>query len=134
MPPGLARALEIAAGLMLFLLGASVLRRAVRPVPAVPATAGMIPRALLVGGVHGMEGSAAVVVAMMPGLRSPLHAVATLALFGLGTIAGMVACSLAVAVPLRFSLPRLKGAGRGIQLALGASSMCLGAWFAFQAV
>jgi cytochrome c biogenesis protein CcdA len=140
-PAALRPGLEIAAGIMLILLGVDVLRR-VRSLRAVTGIAdGALPgggdgarrflmRAFIVGGVHGMEGSAALVLASLPAFRSTAGALAYLAVFGFGSIGGMMACSAAIALPLHAGARRLGRALSGIQVVVGISSIAIGAWIA----
>jgi hypothetical protein len=135
-PPSAGPWLEAAAGGLLVLLGLDVLRRLRHrheghTHSTISTT--LIPRALLVGGMHGMAGSAALVVAVVPVLPSPGVVLAYLALFGAGSILGMVLCSLALSVPLRLSLRSHSGV-RGLQLAVGTASVVLGCWVGVKAV
>jgi hypothetical protein len=90
------------------------------------ADASSMRRPVVVGFVHGLAGSAFVallVLAAIPGWASQL---AYLALFGIGTIAGMAAITAAIAVPatmgaLRFS--RMRG---GLRVASGLASIAFG--------
>jgi ABC-type nickel/cobalt efflux system permease component RcnA len=90
-------------------------------------------RALLVGGVHGMAGSAALVVLSLQSVSSPLGALGYVAVFGLGSVLGMVLFSMAIALPFRLRARRLEGAWRSLQAALGAASIALGAWVVLRA-
>ncbi len=124
-PPAVADGLAAAAGAMLVWLGAAALRR---PAGAAPPTANaFVGRALLVGGVHGIEGSGAVVLLALPGLRSTGAAAGWLAAFGAGSIGGMLACSLAVTLPLGIAARRLAGAAPLVQRAVGAATVAVGA-------
>ncbi len=66
--------------------------------------------ALLVGSVHGVAGSAALLLIALPRATSGADAVAGLAAFGIGSILGMLLFSLALSVPLRISLSMRRGA------------------------
>lgn len=135
-PPGVGRALETLAGAVLVWLGVDVLRRARRAATLHPAVAGAPPlsRALLVGGVHGMEGSGAVVLLALPALRGYGDAFAYLGVFGVGSILGMLICSLAVSLPMDAAAQRFAGAGRALQLLVGATSVLLGGSIAGRAL
>ena len=63
-------------------------------------------RPLIVGTVHGLAGSAAVALLVLTTIREPLWAVAYLAVFGVGTIAGMMLITTLVAAPLVYSQKR----------------------------
>lgn len=128
LPPPIAGALEIVAGAVLIWLGVDVVRRA-RPVP-LPAEAALpafATRAFVVGGVHGLEGSGAVVLLALPSVHATSTAAVYLGAFGLGSVAGMVACSFAVTLPLGLAARRLARRARAVQLVVGATSVVVGA-------
>jgi cytochrome c biogenesis protein CcdA len=93
---------------------------------------GVTWRALLVGTMHGLAGSAALVLVAVAETRSIAAAVAYLALFGAGSILGMVALSLAISLPLRLSVQRLGALRVGLQGLLGSATIALGCWMALQ--
>lgn len=64
-------------------------------------------RALAVGMVHGLAGSAALVLMTLDRLASPWWGVAYIALFGVGSMLGMALLSVVIAFPLRVSARRL---------------------------
>lgn len=133
-PPAVASALELAAGAVLVWLGVDVVRRALRRPRAVGDAAAARPgdgrggasRALFVGGVHGIEGSGAVVLLVLPSVHSTAQALAYLGAFGLGSVAGMLLCSLLVTLPLGVAARRVRRGGRVLQLAVGAASLAVG--------
>ena len=162
LPEPVARGFEIAAGCMLVGLGVDVLRRlrrrrvhfhvhqhgdgmrhlhahAHRAHGAHDAVAHehshrrVLPRALLVGGVHGLAGSGALVLLSMQVLGSGWQAVAYVVCFAVGSILGMVAFSLALTLPFALS-PRLleRAAGR-IEAVAGIVTISIGCWIAVQA-
>ena len=158
LPDPVARAFEGVVALMLILLGADVLRRLrARGVhlhwhrhDGGPAhfhahahaaggaryqhrhehSARLVPRALLVGCVHGLAGSAALVVLSLELTRSTAQALLYLAAFALGSIAGMAALSLAISVPLGRSSERLGAVWHVIEGALGVVTIGIGCWMA----
>src|SRR6202158_4030902 len=62
-----------------------------------------VVRPLAVGIVHGLAGSAAVALLVLTTIRVPLAAVLYLLIFGVGTIAGMMLITAAIAIPFTFS-------------------------------
>jgi len=53
-------------------------------------------------------------------------------LFGVGSILGMVALSLAISIPLRLSMRRIGALRAGLQGILGSATIALGCWMALQ--
>ena len=62
-----------------------------------------------------------------------LLAVAYLVLFGVGTIAGMVVVTLAIALPSLYAAQRLEGARQLLRYAAGFASIAFGLYLAHQA-
>jgi sulfite exporter TauE/SafE len=89
---------------------------------------GVLSRALLVGSVHGLAGSAALVLIPLQSSGSVLQAFAYLIAFGAGSIAGMVLFSAAISVPLRLSARHLGLTLRMVEGVLGTLTIVLGCW------
>jgi ABC-type nickel/cobalt efflux system permease component RcnA len=83
-------------------------------------------RSLLVGLMHGMAGSAALLVLALSQAANPAQAVAYVLLFGLGSMLGMGALSAVIAVPLAVSARWLTWANRGLQGAVGVVTIAVG--------
>lgn len=83
-------------------------------------------RALLVGMVHGMAGSAALILLSLEALRSPAWGLAYIAIFGAGSILGMAALSVAIAVPLRLTSRHLARTYAGLSATVGIATVLLG--------
>lgn len=88
---------------------------------------GLPLRSLAVGMMHGLAGSAALVLLALGSVESVPVALLYIALFGLGSIAGMVVLSAVMAVPLSYSARIFTWANRGLQTAIGAVTMLVGA-------
>ena len=84
-------------------------------------------RAFIVGMVHGMAGSAALVVLVLGTVESLWLGIGYMALFGLGSIVGMAVLSLTISVPLRLSARSMTWAYNGLQGAVGVWTLVLGA-------
>ena len=76
--------------------------------------------------MHGLAGSAALVVLAGAALSSPLDGVFYVLVFALGSVAGMVALSLVIAIPIGWSAKSLTSANRGLQSGVGLASLALG--------
>ena len=149
-PDGLAGKLEFAVGAMLLLLGGQVLwrlwRRRVhvhlhehegtrhlhlhghqdRREEAHLHQHGFRWRTLAVGFMHGMAGSAALLLLAMAQVKDPLRGLAYILVFGVGSMVGMGALSAVIAVPLALSARFLTLANNGLQAVIGVCTVGLG--------
>jgi len=89
-------------------------------------------RPLAVGIVHGLAGSAAVVLLVLTTIRVPIWEVLYLLVFGIGTVAGMMLITAAIAVPFTFSENRFARLHRGLGLASGLVSLVFGLFIVYQ--
>src|SRR3954470_17518140 len=83
-------------------------------------------RPFVVGVVHGLAGSAAAALLIVPLIDDPRWAALYLLTFGLGTIVGMTVVTIAVAAPSLFAASRVHGFERGLRVASGAVSLVFG--------
>ncbi len=90
-------------------------------------------RALLIGIVHGMAGTAAVALLVLATLHSAATALLYLLVFGLGTIVGMTALTAAMAYPLA-RLARLRRLREAMAIASGIAAIAFGCWYAVRLV
>ena len=84
-------------------------------------------RSLLVGLMHGMAGSAALLVLAVSQVNNPIYGMLYVALFGVGSMLGMGILSAVIAVPLAASARWLTWANRSLQGAVGTITMGIGA-------
>jgi high-affinity nickel-transport protein len=89
-------------------------------------------RPLAIGIVHGLAGSAAVALLVLTTIRVPSWAVLYLLVFGIGTVAGMMLITAAIAVPFKFSEKRFARLNRGLGLASGIVSLVFGLFIVYQ--
>jgi len=89
-------------------------------------------RPLVVGIVHGMAGSAAVALLVLTVIRNPAWAIAYLLVFGLGTIAGMMLITAAIAVPFAYTGKRFSRVNRYMAVASGVISLVFGFFILYQ--
>jgi high-affinity nickel permease len=149
--------LEFAVGLMLIVLGANVLRKMMRQTAIhvhthehdgtrhshlhvhladakhehkhhVIRVAG---RPFVVGVVHGLAGTAAVLLLVVGAIPSALLALGTIIIFGVGTIGGMMAMSVLMSVPLVYAAGRVNMVERILRFIAGAFSLGFGVFLAW---
>ncbi len=83
-------------------------------------------RPLLVGIVHGAAGSAALTLLVLSTISSTVHALLYILIFGIGSMIGMAAVSILLAIPLHLAGNRMGGAMRPIQVSTGVFSCLFG--------
>ena len=88
-------------------------------------------RPIMIGTVHGLAGSAAVALLVLPIIHEPIWAMAYLLLFGIGTIAGMMLITAAIAVPISYST-RFQFLHRRLAPAAGFLSLGFGLFLVYQ--
>jgi len=88
-------------------------------------------RPLFVGLVHGLAGSAAVALLVLSTIRNPRWAVAYLLIFGVGTIAGMMLITAAIALPFSFAGYKYAWLNRGLVTGSGLLSLGFGLFVAY---
>lgn len=89
-------------------------------------------RTLLIGMMHGMAGSAALLLLTTQTVSSPHVGLGYVALFGVGSVLGMAALSAVIAIPLSRSAAALTWANRGIQGGVGVWTLVLGGYIIYQ--
>lgn len=85
---------------------------------------------LLVGSVHGLAGSGPLIVIVAAQTGSVAVGLLYLAIFGIGSIGGMLLMSALVGLPFALS-SRLVGIHRGLQTAAGVLSILFGLWYGY---
>ena len=76
--------------------------------------------------MHGLAGSAALVVLTASTLDTPVLGLGFIVLFGLGSIIGMAALSMIIAIPISMTAHRLTRANFGLQAAIGLATVTVG--------
>jgi len=89
-------------------------------------------RPFVVGAVHGMAGSAAATLLILPLIDDARWAVLYLVVFGIGTMAGMALITAAIAAPALYRPARMKRLERSIRLASGAVSVTFGLYLGYK--
>ena len=125
--PKVGLSMELCVAVMLMVLGyLNLTRRS----PANSASPQFRP--FIVGAVHGMAGSAAAALLIVPLIGDARLALLYLGVFGAGTIVGMTFVTMAIAAPALYAGDRLAGLHRGIRAASGAVSLLFGAWLSYK--
>lgn len=83
-------------------------------------------RTLAIGLVHGMAGSAALVVLTASTLESPAWGIAYILAFGFGTTLGMGLLSAVIAAPITLTARSLTFANRSLQFVIGIATCAIG--------
>ena len=94
------------------------------------ATIGLKPG--LVGAMHGLAGSGALTLLVLTQINSPLLGLIYLAVFGIGSIFGMLLMSALVGLPFVFSSRKFGGVHYGLQALAGILSIGFGIWYAYE--
>jgi high-affinity nickel permease len=89
-------------------------------------------RPFLLGIVHGMAGSAGLMLLTLAAIPSAVGALVYVLVFGLGSTLGMLVLSGLMGVPLALSAGRSRVAQVVLQTLAGSASLVLGLWIAFE--
>ena len=147
-PPRLGLSMEMSVAIMLILLGAINLSGALSrinqlarshrhttdvdesPVPHLHARGALRP--LVIGVVHGLAGSAAVALLVLTTIKSAGMALVYLAIFGAGTVAGMMLLTLAMALPISALSRRFENVEQLTARVTGLVSIAFGLFLAYR--
>ena len=155
--PRTAATMEFGVGLMLIVLGLDLLRRVLRGeiaihahdhahdggehthfhvhAPGLPAADGghhgVGKRPFFVGLVHGLAGSAALMLFVLTTITSPWLGVLYVLIFGAGTIGGMLVMSTILGLPFALANRVFHGVTGKIQFAAGVGSLGFGVFYAW---
>ncbi|PCI06762.1 MAG: urease accessory protein [Gammaproteobacteria bacterium] len=157
MPENMAMGLEFAVGIMLVILGIDVIRRMLRDKVHFHThkhnnaqqhfhahkhanekahnlkkhehkhSSKFPVKALFIGIMHGMAGSAALILLTLQTVTSPWTGMLYMLLFGIGSIAGMAILSVIIAIPLKHSATGLTWLNNGLQGFIGFATIIIGA-------
>ena len=127
-PPTLARGFELAVAAMLVALGMNLLlqgkARASRPRSN--------RRPFLVGLLHGLAGSAALMLAVLATIPGPPLALAYVGTFGIGSVGGMMVMSVVLGLPIALAAGRFSRAEAWLQTCAAVGSVAVGLGLAWE--
>ena len=162
MPERLALFFEFSVGIILVLLGLDVLRRYrqsrvhlhahahkaephrhfhghVETPAHTPAHHRLLPgkpflrgKSYWVGAVHGLAGSAALMLVVLTTLDSPLAGLTYILLFGIGSVVSMGVLTIFIGLPFVFSAGRSPALSRAVQVVAGTGSVLFGFMLMYQ--
>lgn len=89
-------------------------------------------RPLLIGMVHGMAGSAALMLLVLTTISSSLVGLLYIVVFGIGSIGGMMVMSTLFAIPARFTATRFARANLAVRGLAGLFSVSFGLFMIYQ--
>ncbi len=89
-------------------------------------------RPFLVGMVHGMAGSAALMILVLATIPSALAGLIYIAVFGLGSVGGMLIMSSLISLPFILTRQRFNVLSQGLQVAVGLFSLGFGLFLSWQ--
>jgi ABC-type nickel/cobalt efflux system permease component RcnA len=89
-------------------------------------------RPVLVGMVHGLAGSAALMLLILSSISSPVVGLGYIIVFGIGSIGGMFIMSALLSLPLRYTAGRFVRANLAMRLLAGVFSIGIGLFMAYQ--
>ena len=89
-------------------------------------------RSVIIGMVHGLAGSAALMLLVVPTIASPWVAILYILVFGIGSIGGMMAMSFLIGLPFHFTANKFEFLNKAIRLCAGIFSLGLGVTIMFE--
>jgi len=90
------------------------------------------PRALIIGMVHGLAGSAALMLVVIPTISSRSVGLLYIVIFGIGSIGGMMIMSFLVSLPFHLTASRFRLFNTVLQGCAGIVSVTLGLMIVYQ--
>ena len=139
----MAHAFELCVGVMLVLLGVNVLRTLVHRSVSQShdhttaashshSDAWLVARPLLVGMVHGLAGSAPLLLLTLTVVSSPLAAFSYIGVFGVGSMMGMSIMSLVLGVPARLTVEHSARTHLALRGLSGLFSVAIGLFIVYE--
>jgi len=83
-------------------------------------------RALFVGLMHGMAGSAALIILTLNTVETPIMALSYIVIFGIGSIFGMTLLSIVIAIPLHYSITKINWLYNALHISVAIITLSVG--------
>ncbi len=84
------------------------------------------PRSVIIGMIHGLAGSAALMLLVVPQIKSSFLAIIYIVIFGVGSIGGMMLMSFIVGLPFHFTANNFVSMNKAIRFIAAVFSFGLG--------
>lgn len=85
-----------------------------------------LKKSFAIGSIHGLAGSAALMLLVLTAAESVLSGLAYILLFGIGSISGMVLISNAISLPFKLFQKNIQTAHKALSLCTGFFSVAIG--------
>jgi hypothetical protein len=89
-------------------------------------------KSFLLGMIHGLAGSAALLVLVLATVSSPMLGIGYILVFGGGSIVGMGVVSLILSISFSLVTGCAAGFGQAVRLTVGVVSLAFGAWMVIE--
>ena len=90
------------------------------------------PRSIFIGMLHGLAGSAGLMLLILPTIKSPFFALLYILIFGVGSIGGMMLMSLILGLPVYLTSGKFQSLNKLVLGIAGVFSFGLGALIIFE--
>lgn len=90
------------------------------------------PRSIIIGMVHGLAGSAALMLLILPTIESRVVGLLYIIIFGVGSIGGMMIMSFLVGLPFHFTAKNFNRLNYVLQAVAGFASVGLGLYIIYE--
>ncbi len=92
----------------------------------------LAPRPLIIGMVHGLAGSAGLMLLVLPTIESASLGLLYIVVFGIGSIGGMMLMSMIVSLPMYLTASHFNRINFWLRAFAGLFSVALGLWIAYE--
>lgn len=90
------------------------------------------PRSIFIGMIHGLAGSAGLMLLILPTIKSPFFVLLYILIFGIGSIGGMMLMSLILGMPVYLTSGKFQSLNKLVLGIAGVFSFGLGALIIFE--
>ncbi len=92
----------------------------------------LAPKPLIIGMVHGLAGSAGLMLLVLPTIESQTIGLLYIIIFGIGSVGGMMLMSMLVSLPLYLTAIHFNRLNIWLRVFAGVFSICIGLWIIYE--